>query len=654
MAEFVNITPIPNTTVFSQNFNRDSQTFVYVGTLVLKANTGYYFDNNTTYQMYNGNASNPQYITGVINSTDNTKCSFSTNSNSSQFGNLNAPLRFNGNVVTTAINLTVTENLTDCTISGLPQTVTSATNLQLTITAANGYEFNTAPQLVFNDYIIDGDGNPINTVNFTVAQNKLTATLSFDLSLCDIASATGFTITAIAAAIAMPTVTITQTLQNCSVSGIPQTVYTNTVLNLTATAANGYEFNTAPNIYFLDGNGNPQNIIFTIAQNKLTATVTADLSTYDLDGGETLELTATAAVIPLPTVQITQDLDNCTISGLPQSVNIESVLNLTASANTGYIFETAPTLYGLDNLGNPFVFNFVLSSDSTTATVTADLSTINLNGGETLTIYASATAVTPYVDNYGTINVYKVTTENLAAFANVRFFKEKYNNSDTGDYFESIDLGEFVHSVKRLYVPITETTPETLKCGNYNTNIAVQTPLNDNLTIDCGTVAIPTHNLDNVDFQTEIQIFLPFVGFHSISSEYVGKVIALQYVCNLITANAVIQLICNDIIFDCIECNIGNDLIYKTTYKSEIKTAGAIDFNLQILKGLQPYAMIKYYNSENKQIINNDCLRGVLNSFVGYLQITELTNFANGNITENERTLLNSELENGCYIVATQ
>lgn len=352
-------------------------------------------------------------------------------------------------------------------------------------------------------------------------------------------------------------------------------------------------------------------------------------------------------------VQITQEIDNCTISGLPQSVTIDTVLNLTATANTGYIFETAPVIYGYDMYGNPFVFNFVLSSDSTTATVTADLSTANLEGGETLTIYASATAVTPYAENYGTINVYKVTTENLAAFAAKRFFKEHYSSTVTSGYYESIDLGEFVHSVKRLYIPITETTPETLKCGNYNTNIAVQTPLNDNLTIDCGTVAIPTHNLDNIDYQTEIKIFLPFVGFHAISSEYVGKVIALQYVCNIITANAVIQLICNDIIFDCVECDIGNDIIYKTSYKSEIKTAGAIDFNLQILKGLQPYAVIKYYNSENKQLVNNDCLRGVLNNFVGYLQITELTNFANGNITETERNLLNSELENGCYIVAT-
>ena len=651
MAEFVNITPIPNTTVFSQNFNRDSQTFVYVGTLVLKANAGYYFDSNTTYQMYNGNASNPQYITGVINSTDNTKCSFSTNSNSSQFGNLNAPLRFNGNVATTAINLTVTENLTDCTLSGLPQTVTSATNLQLTITAAAGYEFNTVPQLVFNDYIIDENGNPINTVNFTVAQNKLTATLNFDLSLCDIASATGFTITAIAAAIVQPTITITQSLQNSTITGIPQTVYINSVLNLTATAENGYYFDTAPKITFIDSDGNPQQINFTKSADNLTATVTVNFGNYDLTGGETITITATAAVIPLPIVQIAQDLDNCTITGLPQSVTIETVLNLTATANNGYQFETTPTVYGLDSNGNPFVFNFVIAADNLTATVTADLSTINLHGGETITIYAEAAAVTPYVDTYGTINVYKVTPENLTAFANVRFFKEKYNSNDTGDYFESIDLGDFVHSVKRLYCPIGETTPETLKCGNYNTNIAVQTPLNDNVTVECGTVAIPAYNLDIVDLQTEIQIFLPFFGFHNINSEYVGKTITLQYICNLITANAVIQLICNDVVFECIECNIGNDIIYKTTYRSEIKTAGAIDFNLQILKGLQPYAIIKHYQSENKKLYNADCLRGVISTYLGYIQITELTNFDNNTITENEKALLINQLNDGVIIL---
>ena len=47
---------------------------------------------------------------------------------------------------------------------------------------------------------------------------------------------------------------------------------------------------------------------------------------------------------------------------------------------------------------------------------------------------------------------------------------------------------------------------------------------------------------------------------------------------------------------------------------------------MQILKGLQPYAVLKYYNSENKKIYNADCLRGVLSTYLGYLQITELTN----------------------------
>lgn len=456
--------------------------------------------------------------------------------------------------------------------------------------------------------------------------------------------------------------TVTKTETHATISGIPQNVDIETVLTLTATAGNGYEFNAAPYIEFnemvLDENGNPLTIKnFTVSNDKLTATLSVDLSQYDLEyinQCTAINIVAVATEItptppPETEITITQNLQNCTVSGMPQNVYTDTVLNLTVTANTDYEFNTAPNINGLDTNGNPIVINSTLSNNNTVATFTnVDLANYNLDENTELELYAVANAVTPYVEKYGTINVYKVTTQNLSDFAALRFIKEKENPSDTSGYFQLIDLGDYVVSVKRFYCPITDVLTAYIKAGNYNTNIQAETPQNDNFLIDCGTVTIPNKNNSIIDYQTEIKIFLPFVGFVGVSSDYVGKTLTLKYKINIITGNSLALLTCNGIEVDFIQCTVSNDIIYKTNKENVF--GGNAEFNLQVLKGLQPYAVIKYFTDENKQIYNADCKRVLLSEISGYFVVSELTNFA-ANITETENQMLLNELSNGVIIL---
>ena len=537
--------------------------------------------------------------------------------------------------------ITVNKSETHATFTGVPQTVYAQSVLDLTATAANGYEFTTAPTLNYTD-----SNNVAQSVNFTVAANKLTATLNIDLSTLDIANDT-INLTAAATEKVYQQITVTTTETNCSVSGLPSNVYENTVLNLTATAANDYEFTTAPTFNYTDSNNVAQSVNFTVAANGKTATLNLNLTTLNF-GTTTATITATAAAVVYPTITVNVSETNAAVSGVPSPTYINSVLNLTATANTGYEFETAPQLNYVDQNGTYQVFNFTVAQNKLTATLTLDLSTLDLTNVSSLNVSATAAAVVPQIEKYGTINVYNVTTNNLKDFALQRFFKME-NGAQT--YFENIDLGNFVHSVKRFYCSIGTTTPEVLKCGNYNTQIAVQTPLNDTVSLNCGSVAIPHKSNDITDFDSDIKIFIPFFGFYSLPVDYVGKTITLTYTVNLVTANAVAFLSLDGNIFDCLECNISSDVVYKTNTENFNNTP---DFNMNVLKGLTPYVLLKYYVSENKKIYNNSCLRGVLSSYVGYLQITELTNFADNNITETEKTMLLNELENGVIILATE
>lgn len=655
---------VANTTITTNNgssYFADGQIGAFRGTIAITANDGYYFTEPPTAThsavYYNNTATYETVTDTAVLSDNNTVATFTIERLRTPQGQAqNAPITLNGTTSSAARTLQTVENLQNCTISGLPSTVTDATALNLTLTANNGYQFDTAPQLVFDQVILDENGNPTTAENFTVSNDKLTATLSIDLAQCNLDYAQQcetITINATAAAIEK-TVQVTRNLTNCTTNAPTAIHETDTEINIICTAANGYQFDTAPTIMFYDGNGDIlHGFTFTVLTSKLSANVTFDVSQFDdFADVETIILTATAAAIP-QTVTVTVNAQNCTVNGVPQTVYPDTVLNLIANANSGYKFdtETPPQVYILDANGNPHVINFALSENDTVAQCTVNLGGYTMDNTARVTITANAAAITPYVDKYGTINVYKVTTQNLTDFAAVRFKKEKDTPSDTSGYFQLIDLGDYVVSVKRFYCLISDVLTAYIKAGNYNTNIQAETPQNDNFIIDCGTVAIPMQNNSITDYQnSEIKIFLPFVGFVSLPSDYVGKTIALQYRVNIVNGDCLAVLSCNGIEIDFVQCTISNDVIFKTNKENNF--SGNAEFNLQVLKGLQPYAVVKTVTDKNAQIFNADCLRVALSEISGYFAANEIENFVSDTITETEKEILFNEIANGVFILA--
>ena len=442
-------------------------------------------------------------------------------------------------------------------------------------------------------------------------------------------------------------ITVTTTEINCSVSGLPQTVYTNSVLNLTATAATNYEFTTAPTFNYTDSNNVAQSVNFTVAANGKTATLNLNLATLNF-GNTTATITATAAARVPQTIELVTTAVNC-VTDAPQYVNdTDTQITITATANANCEFDTAPILtIRLKNSSYRSIV-FTIAQNKLTAVGTLNVTQIGFANIDTLSLYAAAEIVTPQFEKYGTINVYKVTTNNLADFAAQRFIS--YGSGDTANI---LDLGNYVNSIKRLYINVGECVNNVLKCGNHNTNIAVETPLNDVITVNCGAVAIPTPNNSNTDYNSEITLFLPFIGLVVVSSEFVGKTLNLAYKCNIIKGDAIAEITVNDVIMLQYECNVSYDVIYKTLQtQTAFNTVGNVDFNTQILKGLQPYAVLKYYTDKNAQIFNADCLRVSLSEISGYFAANEIENFVSNTITETEKEILFNEIANGVFILA--
>ena len=312
---------------------------------------------------------------------------------------------------------------------------------------------------------------------------------------------------------------------------------------------------------------------------------------------------------------------------------------LTVTANDGYKFEVAPTADNADE-ASPMQRREetgVLSDGGKVATFNL-LSDNNGNPFQkeyTIALRGSVVADVVYSGFYGSINVYELTNDNLKAFAEQRFSKT------------AEDLGKYVTNLFRIFCPVGETIDAVITTGDVNTGIQAKTPKSDVVVLDFGEVTIPFHNNDLTDYNSNIQMFLPFVGFVNIDTNYIGKPINLTYEVNVITGEAVVKLSTDSIIFSVYDCNVSNALIYKT---SDYDIVGDTGFSSRFMYGLKPFVKVVWRQSMNEYVNNDDCERTVIGSITGFARITECDEINTSQMTSDEKQMIENQLKYGIYI----
>ena len=358
------------------------------------------------------------------------------------------------------------------------------------------------------------------------------------------------------------------------------------------------------------------------------ATATVSISGFDIT--QPVTLTGTAIdILPL-----TVDLSNCTSdTPLNDFVDYDSRISITLKANPNTEFSDAGEVYMqlLSRLGQLTTIPFTVSADKLSASV--DYTLTNSSRYNRVTIHAEAFPKQVVGQNYGSINVYTVTLDNLKDFAGKRFS-------------EGADLGTYVAGVKRIFTDVTPYSSDVLRCGDYNTGISVGQPENENITLDFGNVTVPAHNGNTTDFDGEIQVFLPFKGFVGIPAGYVGKNINLQYVINIITGNGVAKLSYNGVVFQIEETQPSQPVIYRT---GENKTENAGDWDTYVLYGLEPYIYCKWYESAGDGR-NNDRQTGILGDFRGFNVFDDVTPIHTAEMLAEEQEMIYTALSEGVYI----
>ena len=377
-------------------------------------------------------------------------------------------------------------------------------------------------------------------------------------------------------------------------------------------------------------------------------------------GGKTYEMTVnnqTATIIvPIATesviingeyllgdfIEVDYSLTNCEIVGeKPVKVKTGQSYTFNFKANPNAEL-TEIYVNFIDDSGDPVVINGTISKDKQTGTVTFNLTSYASN----LTVYANAcAAIPPTIKNYGAINVYIVTLENLNEFSKKRFFKPT-GESDTGTTYSEVNLGAYVNRIKRIFAAVPVGGDDVLKCGNYNTGIKVKYPNSDVMLLDFGNVELTGANGNNEDYNAQIQMFIPCRGVVSIDNKYIGKTVNLSIKVNVITGDAVALLSCDGVTFQIESFSLSRDVIYRLG--TDLNVVGGEQWNEQILYGLEPYVLI----TENLTVnvpVNNTQENVTVKDVTGFAQF-ENVNLNNANLLVDEYNEIVSQLETGVYL----
>lgn len=390
-----------------------------------------------------------------------------------------------------------------------------------------------------------------------------------------------------------------------------------------------------PQVHYTNTDGEP---ITQDMQVKSTSTrVTATAVITDLGGDYSVTVTGTY----IRTLPLTKSLTNCTSKEpLPDYVDFDSLITVELDANPNTEFHTDGTTYLSVTRragGRETKTPFTISGDKKKATISYQLA--NSGNYSRVNIVGECFPVEVVGKQYGSINVYLVTLDNLKEFAAKRYF------TDGG---ENVDLGEYVNRIKRIYTDITPFSTDVIRCGNFNTGVSCQQPAQDKITLDFGTAVVPAHNEDNTDYESEIQLFLPFAGFVNLNNDYAGKTIALQYVINVVTGNGVALLSCNGVVFQVEETEPSSEIIYLSP-STQVKTVGGDDWNEMLYYGLEPYIYCKWYESASNGR-NNDRQTGILGDFRGFNVFDDVTPIHTAEMLTEEQRMIYTALSDGVYI----
>lgn len=333
------------------------------------------------------------------------------------------------------------------------------------------------------------------------------------------------------------------------------------------------------------------NVVINDVTDTDTATSNASVTLPDVDFSHPIVITGETK----QAMRIDYNLSGCTPVTKPTYCFVGEPLTITLNADSGNEFNDAAkcTITGYNGLTGGREIQMTISEGKLTATGTI---TPTVGTSETddwfIVVDGVANPQTTPTKKYGFINAYVLNEQNLEDFATARFVPYTGDYPSTKEDPISYDLGDYVNRVKRFFFPVEKGSTSKLMCGNFQVDTNVFNLASDTKVISFGSVDIPNVTQSTADYDTDLNMFVPFIGLETLPVDLIGHTVELELRVNLLGGGGVYVLTCEDRIVYTKEVEPCTDVLFRTQ-KQEVRVLGGSKFDSTYLIGLTPYIVLQ-------------------------------------------------------------
>ena len=294
-------------------------------------------------------------------------------------------------------------------------------------------------------------------------------------------------------------------------------------------------------------------------------------------------------------IRIDYTLTGCTPVAQPTYCFVGEPLTITLNADSGNVFDEPDKckLTGYSQFATPYIVPMTISEDKLTATgtITPTVGSADRDDWYIIVEGVANPQSTP-TKKYGFINAYVLNEKNLEDFATARFVQYTGDVGSTKEDPISYDLGDYINRVKRFFFQVDKGSSSKLMCGNFMVDTTVYNLASDSKVLSFGSVEIPNVTQSTADYDTELNLFVPFIGLESLPVDLIGSTVSLELRVNLLGGGGVYVMTCDDRIVWTKEVEPCSDVLFRTQ-KQQIQVIGGSKFDSTYLMGLTPYIVLQ-------------------------------------------------------------
>ena len=294
-------------------------------------------------------------------------------------------------------------------------------------------------------------------------------------------------------------------------------------------------------------------------------------------------------------IRIDYNLSGCTPVAQPTYCFVGEPLTITLNADSGNQFDEPDKckLTGYSTFAPMYVVPMTISADKLTATgtITPTVGTADRDDWYIIVEGVANPQSTP-TKKYGFINAYVLNEKNLEDFATARFVPYTGDVGSTKEDPISYDLGDYINRVKRFFFQVDKGSSSKLMCGNFMVDTTVYNLASDSKVLSFGSVEIPNVTQSTADYDTELNLFVPFIGLETLPVDLIGSTVSLELRVNLLGGGGVYVMTCDDRIVWTKEVEPCSDVLFRTQ-KQQIQVIGGSKFDSTYLMGLTPYIVLQ-------------------------------------------------------------